>query len=241
MPQFCFGSGRIIFVWFVCFEVPIFQSDLMKSASVPPQVLIRFEVCAEKYSPEKVCSICKNGFNHRDHHNLCLFDPSRRQRNEENVKGKQQQFLFHFLPRAPPDENITRSVIGSFHFLPSCGWDLPYCHPPSSTPAVMREYFPRVWKQIQALLFRSLLNQPNQLSLFSFSRVTIHSIRLLKVSVRWISPSFLQLQSPVNRWELCGLQRFEVGATSCRLSTTDSCSRWVILRNNETTCLLPSR
>lgn len=129
-------------------------------------------------------------FNHRDHHNLRLSDPRRQERDEENIKGKQQQFLFHFLPRAQPDEIITRSVIGSFHFLPSRGWDLPYCYPPSSTPAVMREYFPRVWKQIQALLFKSSLNQPNQLSLFSFSRVTIHSIRLLKVSARWIFPSF---------------------------------------------------
>lgn len=43
-------------------------------------------------------------------------------------------------------------------------------------------------------------------------------------------PPFLQLQSAVNRWEPCGLRRFEVGATSCRLSTTDWGSRRVMLR-----------
>lgn len=43
---------------------------------------------------------------------------------------------------------------------------------------------------------------------------------------------FLQLQSAVNRWEPCELHRFEAGATSCRLSATDSCSRWVMLRES---------
>lgn len=41
--------------------------------------------------------------------------------------------------------------------------------PASPTPGLMREYFPRVWKQIQAVLLETLLNQPNQLFfLFAF-------------------------------------------------------------------------
>lgn len=33
----------------------------------------------------------------------------------------------------------------------------------SPIPGIMREYFPRVWKPIQAVLLEILLNQPNQL------------------------------------------------------------------------------
>lgn len=60
--------------------------------------------------------------------------------------------------------------------------------PSSPTPSVMREYFPRVWKQIPALLLETLLNQPDQLFLClpSFWQVTIHSIRLVNVNVKWI-------------------------------------------------------
>lgn len=60
--------------------------------------------------------------------------------------------------------------------------------PSSPTPSVMREYFPRVWKQIHALLLETLLNQPDQLFLClpSFWQVTIHSIRLVNVNVKWI-------------------------------------------------------
>lgn len=60
--------------------------------------------------------------------------------------------------------------------------------PSSSTPRVMREYFPRVWKQIQAALLETLLKQPNQLFLClpSFWRAEIHSIRLANVNVKWI-------------------------------------------------------
>lgn len=158
-----------------------------------------------------------------------------------SIKGKQQQFLFNFLPRVRPDENMTRSVIGSFHFLPSRGWDLPYCYPPSSAPAVMREYFPRVWKQIQALLFKSLLNQPNQLSLISFSRATIHSIRLLKVSVRWIFPPFCP--SCGCRLRLTGGSR--AGCTDLRLVQQvagfppQTCAEWCHA-TTKTTCFLRS-
>lgn len=60
--------------------------------------------------------------------------------------------------------------------------------PSSPTPSVMREYFPRVWKQIHALLLETLLNQPDQLFLClpSFWQVTIHSIWLANVNVKWI-------------------------------------------------------
>lgn len=59
--------------------------------------------------------------------------------------------------------------------------------PPSSpTHCVMREYFPWVWKHIQAVLLETLLNQPNQLFLClpSFWWVTTHSIRLVNVNIK---------------------------------------------------------
>ncbi len=66
------------------------------------------------------------------------------------------------------------------------------------TCGVMREYFPRVWKQIRAVLLETLINQPEQLFLClpSFWWVMIHSIKLVNVKPErnfcWVSDQWLK-------------------------------------------------
>lgn len=58
----------------------------------------------------------------------------------------------------------------------------------SPMPSIMREYFPRVWKQIQALLLETLLNQAYQLFLClpSFWWLRSHLISPIDVNGKWI-------------------------------------------------------